>query len=108
MRAGELRHRITIQESVQTRDTDGALLDTWSDVATVWAAVEPQSGSEQFAQNEDQVLASRITRFRIRKRDGLNAKMRVVFAGQVFDLRQIIHVETNQREMWLMGEEKGV
>lgn len=108
MRAGELRHRITIQESVQTRDTDGAVLDTWGNVATVWAAVEPQSGSEQFVQNEDQVLASRLTRFRIRKRAGLNTKMRVVFGGQVFDLRQIIHVEANNREMWLVGEEKNV
>lgn len=108
MRAGELRQRITIQEQIKGRDTDGGEIVIWSDLTTLWAAVEPESGAERHVPTEDQLLASRITRFRIRKRAGLNATMRVVFDGQIFDLRQIIHVETNNREMWLIGEEKGV
>lgn len=108
MRAGELRHRITIQESIQTRDSDGGVVDTWGNVTTVWAAVEPQSGTESHIPDSDQLLASRMTRFRIRKRDGLNTEMRIIFGGQVFDLRQIIHVETKNREMWLIGEEINV
>lgn len=108
MRAGKLRHRITIQQQMKGRDTDGGEIIIWSDLATVWAAVEPQSGDERHISDSDQLLASRLTKFRIRKRDGLNATMRIIFGSQVFDIREIIHVETGNREMWLIGEEKAV
>lgn len=108
MRAGQLRHRITIQENNPTRDGDGGLIDDWSALATVWAAVEPLNGAERQVTEEDQLLATRMTRIRIRKRDGLDATKRVVFGSQVFNIRQIIHVETANREMWLVCEEIGV
>lgn len=106
MRAGELRHRITIQQQVKGRDTDGGVIVIWSNLATVWAAVEPLSGAERQVENSDQLLASRLTQFKIRKRDGLDTTMRIIFSGQTFDLQQIIHVETRNRQMHLVGLER--
>ena len=40
MRAGTLRHRVTIQRSaLATADSYGAQSETWTDVETVWAEV---------------------------------------------------------------------
>lgn len=41
MRAGRLRHRVTIQQVTRTRDGFGQPVESWSAFATVWAAVEP-------------------------------------------------------------------
>lgn len=49
MRAGTLRHRVTIQQRSTTTDALGQPTTTWSDVATVWADVSPLSGRELLA-----------------------------------------------------------
>jgi SPP1 family predicted phage head-tail adaptor len=47
MRAGTLRHRVTIQQRSGGVDAlDQPLPDSWVDVATVWADVNPLSGRE--------------------------------------------------------------
>lgn len=43
IKAGQLRHRITFQMSVTTRDDYGGSVQAWADVATVWASIEPLS-----------------------------------------------------------------
>jgi SPP1 family predicted phage head-tail adaptor len=106
MRAGELRHRITIQQQVKGRDTDGGVIVIWSDLTTIWAAVEPLSGAERQVENSDQLLATRLTRFRIRKRNGLDTTMRIVFGYQAFDIQEIIHVQARSREIQLIGLER--
>ena len=48
IRAGLLRHRVTIQQGAEgTADAHGVPAITWTDVATVWARIEPVSGLEQ-------------------------------------------------------------
>ena len=51
MRAGSLRHRVTIQRYELVVDEYGGPLrrESWKDVATVWASVEAVSGREFFA-----------------------------------------------------------
>lgn len=83
--AGRLRHRVRIEELRDLLDSNG---DTWQDdatgetrqawteVDTVWAAIEPLSARE-FVQS--QAMQSQITaRIVIRHRDGLHAAMRLV------------------------------
>ena len=106
MRAGELRQRITIQHQAKARDTDGGVIPIWSNLTTIWAAVEPLSGTERQIEDSDQLLATRLTRFKIRKRNGLDTTMRIVFGEQVFDLKEIIHVQARNREIQLIGLER--
>ena len=46
--AGELRHRVTLQERDSTPDAHGDFLDNWTQFAELWAKVEPIRGNERF------------------------------------------------------------
>ncbi|EZP51390.1 phage head closure protein [Delftia sp. RIT313] len=85
LESGKLRHRVRIEAYTEQRDSSGEVIQnqetgevlmTWSEVATVWAAVEPLSAREfiQSAATQSQVTA-RIT---IRQRDDLLPSMRLV------------------------------
>jgi SPP1 family predicted phage head-tail adaptor len=40
LRAGGLRHTVTIQTPTTTKDTYGGAVTTWATFATVWASIE--------------------------------------------------------------------
>ena len=83
--AGRLDRRITLQRQVASgQDAYGAPQTSWEDVATVWAAVEPVSGREFWAQQ--QVQAEATIRLIIRYRADITAEMRAVMGARVFAL----------------------
>jgi len=79
--AGRLRHRVVLQNPVETQDQDnGSVIVSWQDVATLWASIEPLSAREfVVAQAEDSKVTTRIT---IRYRSNINAKMRLYHAAK--------------------------
>lgn len=84
MRAGMLRHRVTLQRFQQGQDAYGGPVETWEDVATVWASLEAVSGREFFA---SQQVQSEVThKVTIRFRPGVAADMRIVYGGRVFGI----------------------
>lgn len=86
--AGDLRHRVLIQQQVTTRDEDGVQTTSWVDVATVWASVEPLSAREFIQSGQTQAaVTARIT---IRYRAGLLPTMRLVHRGQVFNIAGLL------------------
>lgn len=95
-----LRHRITIQEKSLAPDALGQPATSWTDVATVWAAVEPLRGREFFA--ADQMNAEVTTRIRIRWRSGITAAMRVSFDSRFYNIKAIIVPNEVHEEMQLM------
>lgn len=108
MRAGALRHRITIQRRVETQGTTGEVAWTWSDVADVYAAIEPISGREFFAAGQMQAPVD--VRVRVRYRTGITEKMRVVFIREwesprrvdYFDIVAVLNRGMQDRELHLM------
>jgi SPP1 family predicted phage head-tail adaptor len=59
MRAGNLRHRVTIQRvALATADSYGQQTEEWSDVATVWAEVRSLNGIEGWKAKQIQPEAS--------------------------------------------------
>jgi head-tail adaptor len=61
MRAGKLRHRVTIQRPVVSQDADGGQLVAWVDVTGVWARVSPVKMTEQLiAQQVDARLTHEV------------------------------------------------
>lgn len=84
MQAGKLDRRITIQSATLIDDGYGGQVETWGDVATVWAQFLPGGGNERFA--SAQVYAETQARFRIRWRAGLSPKNRVLFDGKAWDV----------------------
>lgn len=87
--AGRLRHSIQIEQKVTTRDPDtGAPITAWETFATVWAEVAPLSAKEFIAAQATQSeVSARIT---IRYRTGLDATMRILFRGQVYNIAGVL------------------
>ena len=52
---GSLRHRVTLQQNFPTR-SQGVKTDVWSDIATVYARVEPLRGSEVTSAEQREAL----------------------------------------------------
>ncbi|WP_159913035.1 phage head closure protein [Pantoea sp. 18069] len=83
MRAGQLRHFVTLQRNVPTQDPQtGAMLDHWVDFARIWASVEPLSVRDFIAAHASQsAVGHRVT---IRFLQGVQPGMRVLHGAAVY------------------------
>lgn len=106
MRAGELRHPLTLQQATDVQNTRGEAIPTWSDVADVWGAIEPLSGREGFAAN--QMYASATHRIRIRYRSGVVPKMRFTKGSRVFEIDAVLNVDERNRELACLVTERNL
>jgi SPP1 family predicted phage head-tail adaptor len=104
MRAGKLRQRVTIQSQTTARDDFGGETVTWSDVATVWASIEPLNGREYMAAQQLQTAVT--TRIRVRYIDGVTAAMRVKADDVAYDIQSVINPNDRGAELTLMCIER--
>lgn len=108
LRAGSLRHRVTIQTldaESPSQDAGGAPNDTWSDVKTVWAAVEPLRGRELLAAQQ---VASEVTgtiRMRYEAGQGVTAKHRCKFGTRYYDILAVVNPTERNKELLLYVRE---
>lgn len=103
MRAGRLRHWVTIQNPEKTRNQVGEPVTIWTELATVPAAVEPVSSKEQFAAK--QFLPEITHRIKIRYLSGVSHKSRIVFNGRIFELDPPRNADERNRELEIMAKE---
>lgn len=105
MKAGSLRHRVTIQskDDSQSQDAYGSEAPTYTNWATVWAEIEPLTGREFLAAK--QITAEVTTRIKIRYRSGILPEWRVMFGSIYYDILSVIHKEEREREIHLMCQE---
>ena len=104
MRAGPLRHRITIQEATETQDVYGEPDVSWSEFVQAWASVEPIGSREYFASNREN--ADITHRVRMRYRPGITHKMRVLYGTRAFDIESIIDARESHRSLELLCRER--
>jgi len=104
MKIGRLRHRITFQEQVETRDSEGAVSIDWQNVwidsetelADVPAEVLTGAGREFRASGQVQSeIAARVT---LRWFEGLSASWRILWDGQVLNIGGVETDATRRRE----------
>jgi SPP1 family predicted phage head-tail adaptor len=94
MRAGKLKHRMTIQTPGQIRDPAGQPSTGWIDFDTVWADVRYLNGRQFLASSAEKNAAT--VSIRVRWRTDLNAAMRVVYGATVFDIVAVLPDEEDQ------------
>lgn len=106
MRAGSLRHAIDIQYVTETQDVYGAVVETWSKLATVRAGIFQLSGREFFAAK--QVNSDITTKLVIRYHDELGPKMRAVIQGtrRYFDFQAVVDKSGMGRELEILAIER--
>lgn len=88
MRAGQLKHRITIQQPTVAQSATGATTETWATFATRWAKQEPLAGRESVRASEA-FFGEADHRFTFRYTAGITKAMRVSWAGRVFDITAV-------------------
>lgn len=104
MRAGELNRRGTLKSLVLTADEANQPIESYTEFATIWAAIEPLSGREYFL--AQQVNSEVSVRIRIRYLAGVVSTMVFVFGSRTFEVLNIIHPETALKELHLMCRER--
>ena len=99
MRAGQLNKRVSIERPGSAQSETGQVVDGWSTVATVWAAIQPLSGRELFAAQQLQARADLLVR--IRYLAGVEPKMRVRFGARLLDIQAVRNLDERNRELEL-------
>lgn len=103
MRAGLLRHQVTIQRQQTTRDTAGGEVTTWLPIATVYAAVEPLSGREWTTSHA--MGGETSHRVRLRYFAGLEHTDRLLFGSRVLLIEAILNTDERNAELVVMCRE---
>ena len=101
MRAGDLRHRLKIQQRTVGKDSFGQELTTWTTFAEVWAQISPASGSEIFAASQIKAEISHSIRMRWRPELALPTKTmqyRLLYSTKYGDRFFNITASLNQDE----------
>lgn len=106
--SGALNRRITLQSATITQDSVGGEVATWSDVASVWAYINPLSGHELI--NAQSVYAE-VTHLIVIRWQSIFAdpqavaKMRVSYSGRLFNIGAAIDVDMAHRWIALSAQE---
>lgn len=116
MRAGELRHKVTIQQRTDTQNSAGEPIPAWSTYKTAWVAIEPLSGRE--AEIAKQTYGEVTHRLRGRQVDlgGTTPKMRVIKGAidgsgeptggaRLLEIEGVVNVGERDREVHLFCTE---
>ena len=101
MQSGAMDQRITIRRVTRTQDAIGGTVETWADLATVWARVMPLSGREE----NDAQRVNPVTRFKAIiwwKCDAGGAPFytaadKVMWRGREYGIESVVPVGRNDR-----------
>lgn len=103
-----LNRRIRIQGPNATLDAFGIPVPGWTDILTIWGAIEPLTGRELFnAQQVASEVTHRITiRFTALLTDTrLVATYRALYAGRAFNIHAVMNEEEANVTMVLLVSE---
>lgn len=86
---GQLDRRITLQSRTTAANAYGEPIETWSTLATVWAAVEyPITGSDEQTQQGLNIASTRAN-FTIRHRSDIGFVNRIQYNSDTWDIERI-------------------
>ena len=103
MRAGALDKRITLQKPTYARGDLNELAESWTDVATVWAEIIPNSGRQYF--EAEQASSETQGMIRIRYRSDIEAQWRFTYNSRTFRILSIVDVKERNRELLITYKE---
>ncbi|KZR60390.1 phage head closure protein [Pseudobacillus badius] len=84
MDPGKLKHRISFQKFIETRDKDGFKTQEWVEVRKAWAMIKTMKGREFYQAASTQ--AERTVRFIIRYTPDIDSNMRIEYKGRFFEI----------------------
>lgn len=102
MKIGQLDQQVDLYSHTVLNDF-GDVIDSYSLVATVWARVLTQAGSEAF--EAARVNAKRTIRVLIRYRTDVNATWKLSWAGDDYYVTAVDRSNRRDDELWLTCQE---
>lgn len=99
---GQLNRRISLQMLTGGQDALGQPVQTWTEIAQVWADIRHLSGMQ--AIQADAHISTVRASIRVRYRSGLAAGMRVVHGATVYAIRAVLPDETDRQAVDLACE----
>ena len=111
--ASRLRHKLTLQQEVQTPDGAGGTSKSWTNITDLWAEIIPISGSSSKLNASAgkeifygaQVQAEVSHKILLRYRDGVTPDMRLVFESRIFNIRSVANIEERRDRLELLVQE---
>lgn len=88
MNIGSLNRRVTIKKLTDGQDAIGQPVQTWTDVATVWANIKHKNGAETIRADQDVSIVQ--ASIRIRYRTGVTAAMRVHHDSVIYEIKAVV------------------
>lgn len=102
---GALRSELALEQCVTTPDSLGGHTESWVELATLFARVEPVSTHSLFG--ADQTLETATHRVTVRWRAGLKSGMRLRRGQRVLDIITVHDPDETQRYLVCRTREQG-
>jgi len=100
---GTFRHRLSLENQIETPDGCGGFTTSWQLVSDVWAAVKPMSGAQYSTTG---TLNARTThKITIRWRSDCKPEMRFVKSGRGFLINTVVDPDETKRYLDCICEE---
>ena len=106
VRAGRLRHRVTIQTRSQSVNEYGEPSNSWSELDQVWAAIEPISGDERVEMQSSARQGHTSHRVTVRYLANVDATDRVLFGSRVLEIVSVLNFDEKDEFLTLLCREK--
>ncbi|HYE20976.1 MAG TPA: phage head closure protein [Tepidisphaeraceae bacterium] len=107
LRAGKLRHRVTIEEAnPETVSADGQPLPQWVTLTERWASVEPIETSGREYLRAQAIQADVTHTVTLRYLAGVTPKNRVQHKGRMLEIQSVSDIEERGRMLVLFCKEK--
>ncbi len=104
IRAGKLRHRVSVQKLTAADQPDGTYSESWVEQTKRWASIEPLKGREYL--EAEAVNADIDHRIVIRPHAGVAPKnYRITNGTRVFNIVSVANIEERDTRMELMCKE---
>ncbi len=97
LQIGNLDQRVLLQ-SKTIENVRGEVVNTYSDIATVWGSVITQRGNEAFEASRTNAID--IIRVKIRYRSDLKTDWRVSWQGQFYNVESVDRSQRREGAMW--------
>lgn len=90
----DMRHRITLQEAVETPDGGGGFTVAWQDISpdpTIYAALAGIDGTDAFIARKKRFFDTAT--FKIRHRTDLTPGLRLVWQNKAYEIVSVLDAE---------------
>lgn len=110
LNAAKLNKRIILERKIaETKDEEANVRPSkWIEFVKVWAEPKTPFGtgfrSEIFQGNAEFVI--KLINFTIRYREGINSAMRLRYDGKLYEIKSVIDIDEQHKEMCLICEER--